>query len=106
MHFLAHQLPLTLIVAVREVFDVHTFFQNLIFIVNIVSACCKYNDGLHAFQVAAIEHLVAIGEIETDKQADQEGGLQQPKDGRWSSHFKSIYSIINGTTCLIFENIV
>ena len=97
---------MALIIVVREISDVHIFFQNLIFIVNIVSACCKYNDGLHAFQVAAIEHLVAIGEIEMDKQADQEGGLQQPKDGRWSSHFKSIYSIINRATCLVFENIV
>ena len=82
MHYLAHQLPLTLIVAAREVFDVHTFFQNLIFIVNIVSDSSKCNDGLHAFQIIVIEHLVVISEIETDKYANQEGGLQQPKDGR------------------------
>ncbi|XP_061955608.1 uncharacterized protein LOC133677544 [Populus nigra] len=50
----------------REISDVHTFFQNLIFIINIVSASCKRNDELRAFQASTIEHLVVISEIETD----------------------------------------
>ena len=37
VHCLAHQLQLALIAAAREISDVHTFFQNLIFIINIVS---------------------------------------------------------------------
>jgi len=37
------------------------------FIINIVSAYCKRNDELRAFQTATIEHLVDIGEIETGK---------------------------------------
>ena len=61
---LARQLQLVLIAATREVYDVHTFFQNLIFIVNIVCASYKYNDELWVFQAATIEHLVDISEIE------------------------------------------
>jgi len=38
VHCLAYQLQLALIAAAEEISDVHTFFQNLIFIVNIVSA--------------------------------------------------------------------
>ncbi|XP_061953623.1 uncharacterized protein LOC133676067 [Populus nigra] len=92
--------------ATREISDVHTFFQNLIFIINIVSASCKRNDELRAFQAATIEHLVDICEIEMDKGVNQVG-LQRPGDSRWSLHFKSICSLIKmyGATCLVLENI-
>jgi hypothetical protein len=76
VHCLAHQLQLALIATAREIFDVHTFFHNLIFIINIVSASCKRNDELRAFQAAIIKHLVDIGEIETGKGINQVGGLQ------------------------------
>ncbi|XP_073268337.1 uncharacterized protein [Populus alba] len=76
VHCLAHHLQLALIAVAREISDVHTFFQNLIFIINIVSASCKRNDELRAFQAATIEHLVDIGEIETGKGVNQVGGLQ------------------------------
>jgi hypothetical protein len=107
VHCLAHQLQLALIAAAREIYDVHTFFQNLIFVVNIVSTSCKRNDELRAFQVDTIEHLVDIGEIETSKEVNQVGGLQRPGDSRCSSHFKSICSLIKmyGATCLVLENI-
>jgi hypothetical protein len=68
VHCLAHQLQLALIAAAREISDVHTFFQNLVLIINIVSASCKRNDKLQAFQATKIEHLVDIGEIETVKE--------------------------------------
>ncbi|XP_052304992.1 uncharacterized protein LOC18095741 [Populus trichocarpa] len=71
VHCLAHQLQLALIAAAREISDVHTFFQNLIFIINIVSASCNRNDDLRALQAATIEHLVDIGEIETGKGVNQ-----------------------------------
>jgi hypothetical protein len=70
---------LALIVTAREISDVHTFLQNLIFIINIVSASCKRNDELWVFQVAIIEHLVNIGEIEMSKGVNQVGGLQRAK---------------------------
>jgi len=79
----------------------------LIFIINIVSASCKCNDKLRVFQAAIIEHLVDIGEIEIGKRVNQVGGLQRPRDSRWSSHFKSICNLIKmyGATCLVLENI-
>jgi hypothetical protein len=76
VHCFAHQLQLALIAAAREISDVHTFFQNLIFIINIVSASCKRNDELQAFQATTIEHLVDIDEIEMGKGVNQVGGLQ------------------------------
>jgi len=70
------------IVVVREISNFHTFFQNLIFIVNIVSASCKRNNKLRAFQAVTIEHLIDIGDIETGKGVNQVGGLQRPRDNR------------------------
>jgi hypothetical protein len=58
---------LALIIIAKEVFDVHTFFHNFIFIVNIISVSCKYNDELQASQVVTIEYLIVIDEIETSK---------------------------------------
>ena len=52
------------------------FFQNLIFIINIVSASCNRNDELRAFQATTIEHLVDTSEIETGKGVNQVGSLQ------------------------------
>jgi hypothetical protein len=98
---------LALIAAVKKISDVNTFFQNLIFIINIVSASYKRNDELRAFQATIIEHLVDIREIKTGKEFNQVGGLQQPRDSRWSSHFKSICSLIKmyGAICLVLESI-
>jgi hypothetical protein len=41
------------------------------------------------------------------KGVNQVGGLQQPGNNRWSSHFKSICSFIKmyRATCLVLENI-
>jgi hypothetical protein len=39
-----HYLALAIIAATKEIYVVHTFFQNLIFIINIISASCKRND--------------------------------------------------------------
>lgn len=61
---------MALIAAAREISDAHTFFQNLIFIIYIVSASCKRNDEWQVFQAATIEHLVDIGEIETGKRVN------------------------------------
>ena len=97
---------MAIIVAAREIFDVHTFFHNLIFIVNIVSASCKRNDELWAFQAVIIEHLVDICEIKMGKWVNQVDGSQRPGDGRWSSYIKSICILIKiyGATCLVLEN--
>ncbi|XP_052301255.1 uncharacterized protein LOC18095180 [Populus trichocarpa] len=93
VHCLAHQLQLALIAAAREISDVHTFFQNLIFIINIVSASCKRNDELRAFQAATIEHLVDISEIETGKGVNQVGdGSTYSQCGDAAFSFKLLMS--------------
>ncbi|XP_056685508.1 uncharacterized protein [Spinacia oleracea] len=94
VHCLAHQLELALIAAAREVGEVHDFFKDLIFIVNTVSSSTNRHDELQASQIAELEHLIEIEEVETGKGLNQIGTLQRPGDTRWSSHFKSICSLL------------
>ncbi|XP_074327073.1 uncharacterized protein LOC141665016 [Apium graveolens] len=45
-------------------------------------------------EIAEIEHLKKIEEIQTGKGLNQIGTLQHPGDTRWSSHFTAICSLI------------
>ncbi|XP_048501318.1 uncharacterized protein LOC125497702 [Beta vulgaris subsp. vulgaris] len=107
VHCSAHQLQLSLIAAAREVSEVHDFFKDLIFIVNVVSSSSKRHDELQDSQVAELEHLIEIEEVDTGKGMNQIGTLQRPGDTRWSSHFKSICSLLRmfNATRTILEKI-
>ncbi|XP_074346884.1 uncharacterized protein LOC141685693 [Apium graveolens] len=94
IHCIAHQLQLALVAATREVPQIHTFFQNMVFIINAVTSSSKRHDELQANQIAEIEHLKEIEEIQTGKGLNQIGTLQRPRDTRWSSHFTAICSLI------------
>ena len=94
VHCFAHQLQLALVAASKEVTDVHNFFEHLALVVNTVVSSSKRNDNLNANQVAEIEHLIELNELETGSGANQIGTLQRPGDTRWSSHFDSICSLL------------
>ncbi|XP_060972576.1 uncharacterized protein LOC115696806 [Cannabis sativa] len=107
-HCFAHRLQLALVAASREVIPVHQFFTKLNSIVNIVGASCKRNDQLKAAQAANIAHLLEIDELESGKGLNQIGSLQRAGDTRWSSHLKSISSLIKmfSATCEVLLNII
>uniref|UniRef100_A0A803KTI3 TTF-type domain-containing protein n=1 Tax=Chenopodium quinoa TaxID=63459 RepID=A0A803KTI3_CHEQI len=67
----------------------------------------KRHDELQATQLAEIEHLVEIEGLETGKGLNQIGTLQRPGDTRWSSHYKSISSLLRMycATRLVLANI-
>ncbi|GAV70253.1 LOW QUALITY PROTEIN: Dimer_Tnp_hAT domain-containing protein/DUF4371 domain-containing protein, partial [Cephalotus follicularis] len=108
VHCLAHRLQLALVSASREVISVHHFFLNLAFIINIVGASCKRNDELHAAQVAEIELLISIDELDTGSGVNHIGTLQRAGDTRWSSHFCSVSSLLRlyNPTCTVLGKIV
>nr|GEX46795.1 hypothetical protein [Tanacetum cinerariifolium] len=78
----------------NDVSEVHTFFKHLNFIVNVIGSLTKRNDRLQDAQLAKISHLAEIGELESGRGANQMQSLQRPGDTRWSSHFKSICSLV------------
>ncbi|GKE23214.1 zinc finger MYM-type protein 1-like protein, partial [Tanacetum coccineum] len=52
------------------------------------------NDELQDAQLAEISYLAEIGELEGGRGANQMQNIQRPGDTRWSSHFKSICSLV------------
>uniref|UniRef100_A0A8I6XU49 HAT C-terminal dimerisation domain-containing protein n=1 Tax=Hordeum vulgare subsp. vulgare TaxID=112509 RepID=A0A8I6XU49_HORVV len=94
IHCLAHQLQLALVAASREVNEVHNFFQHANFVVNTVSASPKRNDELLENQATEIAREIELGELDTGRGANQIGSLQRAGDTRWSSHYKSIKSLL------------
>lgn len=83
------------------------FFKKIDFIVNIVSTSCKHNDKLQVFQATKIEHWIAVGKIEMDKEANQVSDLQLSLYIKWSSRFKLICCLIKmcGATSLVLNKI-
>ena len=100
-------MQLALVAASREVHEVHNFFQHAIVIINVVSASPKGNDELLANQAAEIEREIELGELDIGRGANQIGSLQRPGDTRWSSHFKSIQSLLKmfGATVAVLQSV-
>ncbi|XP_073064150.1 uncharacterized protein [Primulina eburnea] len=94
VHCFAHRLQLALVGAAKNVTLIHQFFDKLTFIVNIVGASCKRNDELKEAHTDDIAHLISINELETGRGLNQLCTLQRAADTRWSSHFRSVSSLI------------
>jgi hypothetical protein len=109
VHCFAHRLQLALVAASREVILIHHFFfTKLTFIVNVICASCKRNEQLKVAQATKIAHMIDLGDLETRKGLNQIGTLQQAGDTRWSSHLRSISSLITkfSATCEVLLIII
>jgi len=108
VHFYGHRLRLTLVAASREVVHIHEFFMQLTHVVNNVSASSKSHDQLQAAQEINITNMIANGELQTGKGANQVGTIVRAGDTRWSSHFHSICSLMRmyDATCIVIDNII
>ncbi|XP_031112076.1 uncharacterized protein LOC116016052 [Ipomoea triloba] len=73
---------------------------------------CPYayyrNDKLKVAHASNIAHLLSIDELESVRGLNQIGSLQKSGDTRWSSHLKSISSLMRmySATCEVLLNIV
>jgi hypothetical protein len=107
VHCFAHPLQLALVAASREVASVHQFFTNLNFIINVVSDSCKCHDQLQIVPATQIAHMGAIGELETENEANQIGTLKRADDSHWDSYFNSICNLISmfDATCTVLEDV-
>ncbi|XP_019190782.1 PREDICTED: uncharacterized protein LOC109185256 [Ipomoea nil] len=108
VHCFAHRLQLALVASSKEVILVHQIFTKLNSIINVVGASCKRNDQLKVAHASNIAHLLSIDELESGRGLNQIGSLQRPGDTRWSSHLKSISSLMRmySATCEVLLNIV
>ncbi|XP_073041708.1 uncharacterized protein [Primulina eburnea] len=108
VHCFAHRLQLALVGAAKNVTPIHQFFDKLTFIVNIVGASCKRNDELKEAHTDDIAHLISINELETGRGLNQLCTLQRAADTRWSSHFRSVSSLIKmfSASCTILLKVM
>ncbi|XP_023751327.1 uncharacterized protein LOC111899703 [Lactuca sativa] len=107
IHCFAHQLQLAQVAMSKDVTEVHNIFKTLNFIVNVITSSSKRHDQLQDAQIAEISYLIEVDEIESGKGKNQIRTLQRPRDTRWSSHFKSICSLMRlfGPSCVVLTDI-
>ncbi|GFY98023.1 subtilase family protein [Actinidia rufa] len=74
---------------------------------NVVASPKRQNE-LQCAQAAEVEHMLATGERETGRGANQIGTLHRAGTTRWSSHFSSICSLVDmyGATIKVLQTIV
>eukprot|EP00258_Populus_trichocarpa_P041583 XP_024457602.1 zinc finger MYM-type protein 1 [Populus trichocarpa] len=108
VHFFAHRLQLALVAAAGNEISIWLFFSKLTTIINLICASPKRHTELHYAQAIEITHMVAIGERETGRGANQIGNLHRSGTTHWSSHFDSICSLIDmyGATITVLESMV
>nr|KAJ0208585.1 hypothetical protein LSAT_V11C400170440 [Lactuca sativa] len=108
VHCFAHRLQLTLMAASQGVVALHKFFTRLSFVINVVGASSKRTDQLRDTQAEEIAYKISIDELETGRGLNQIGTLQRAGDTRWSSHLKSVSSLIKmfSPTCEVLLKII
>nr|XP_023929662.1 zinc finger MYM-type protein 1-like [Quercus suber] len=107
IHYFAHRLQLALVKASKQVVPISGFFLKLILVIKIVNATCKHNEQLKVANSNEIACLIDLEELETGSGLNQIGTLQRPAK-TWSSHFRSISSLLRmfTPTCEVLLNII
>ncbi|XP_030923045.1 zinc finger MYM-type protein 1-like [Quercus lobata] len=108
IHCFAHRLQLALVKASKQVVPISHFFLTLLFLIKIVNASCKRNEQLKVANANEITRLIDLEELETGSGLNQIGTLQRPVETRWSSHFRSVSSLLMmfSSTVEVLQNII
>nr|XP_023892112.1 uncharacterized protein LOC112004126 [Quercus suber] len=71
-------------------------------------ATCKRNEQLKVANANEIARLIDLEELETGSGLNQIGTLQRPVETRWSSHFRSVSSLLRmfTSTIEVLQNII
>jgi hypothetical protein len=77
-------------------------------IVNIFDVSCNRNEQLRVAQATKIAEVIEIDEIEREMRLNQIGTLQRIRDIHWSSHLRSVSSLIKifNSTCDVILKII
>ena len=94
VHCFAHQLQLALVAVAKKHLDIVDFFSMISTMLNVAGGSCKRKDLLRKLQLNKVEQGVSDGVIQTRKGLYQEMSLRRAGDTRWSSHFKSLMSLV------------
>ncbi|XP_050289786.1 uncharacterized protein LOC126727933 [Quercus robur] len=108
IHYFAHRLQLALVKASKQVVPICHFFLTLLFLIKIVNASCKRNEQLKVANANEIARLIDLEELEIESGLNQIGTLQRLIETRWSSHFRSVSSLLRmfTSTVEVLQNII
>ena len=108
IHCFTHRLQLALEKASKQVVPISHFFLTLLFLIKIVIVSCKCNEQLKVANANEIARLIDLEELETGNGLNQISTLQRPVEIRWSSHFRSVSSLLRMLTSTIevLQNII
>ena len=108
IHYFAHRLQLALVKASKQVIPISHFFLTLLFLIKIINASCKRNKQLNVANSNEIACLIDLEELETESELNQIGTLQRPVETHWSSHFRSVSSLLRmfTSTVEVLQNII
>ncbi|KAK9987174.1 hypothetical protein SO802_032125 [Lithocarpus litseifolius] len=87
--------------ASKQVVPISGLFFKLLFLIKIVNASCKRNEQLKVANANEIARLIDLEELETGSGLNQISTLQRPPEIRWSSHFRSVSSLLRMFTSTI-----
>jgi len=77
------------------------FFSKISTLLNVVGGSSKRRDMIRDINLKEVSKALGCGLLETRTGLNQEQCLQRPGDTRWSSHYKSLRSLVN-----LFQTII
>jgi hypothetical protein len=95
VHCFAHQLQLVVVAVVRNHRGVSNFFGMISTLLNVVGGSAKRRDMIRDINLEEVSKALGCGQLETGKGLNQEQCLQRPGDTRWSSHYKTLKSLVD-----------
>lgn len=94
IHSFAHCLQLALVKSSKQVVPISGFFLKLLLVIKTINASCKRHEQLKVANANEITRLIDLEELETRTGLNQIGTLQRPIETCWSSHFRSVSSLL------------
>jgi len=95
VHCFAHQLQLVLVAIARKHKGVSEFFTMISMLLNVVGGSSKRRDMIRDINLEEMSKALGCGQLQTGTGLNQEQSLQRPGDTRWSSHYKSLKSLVD-----------
>ena len=101
VHCFAHQLQLVVVAVARKHTGIAEFFNKISTLLNVVGGSAKRRDMIRDINLNEVSKAMGCGLLNTGIGLNQEQCLQRPGDTRWSSHYKSLRSLVN-----LFQTII
>jgi hypothetical protein len=95
VHCFAHQLQLVIVAVVRKHKGISNFLTMIYSLLNMVGGSAKIRDMIRDINHEQVTKALGCGQLETRRGLNQEQCLQRPRDTRWSSHYKTLKSLVD-----------